>query len=145
MRKLRRIIIGLALLSAVSQQDFAPLVHLVAFPLAIVLFPFALAFVAGALISPFAFWLAVWLLWCRHRDGEYPAWARKTTAWLIHRVPPRLRASTWTDALRSRVSERWPRRAPRECAGRSMRPGRCRDCPLTRTQPAGEGARSAVA
>jgi len=141
MRRLRRIIIGLALLSAVSQQDFAPLVRLFAFPLALLLYPLALAFGGGVLIAPFAFWLAVWLAWCRHRDGEYPAWARKTAAWLRHRVPHRLRVSTWTDALRSRVSERWPRRAPRECAGRSMRPGRCRDCPLA----AGEGARSPLA
>jgi hypothetical protein len=142
MRKLRRIIIGLALLSAVGQQGLASLVHAVAFPLALLLYPFALAFVAGVLIAPFAFWLAVWLLWCRHRDGDYPVWARATATWLTHRLAHRARVSTWTEAVRGRVSERWPRRAPRECAGRSMRPGRCRDCPLTRTQTPGEDARA---
>ena len=135
MRRLRRIIIVLALLSAVSQQDFGPLVRLLAFPLALVLYPLALAVIVGVLLAPFAFGLAVWLLWCRHRDGQFPGWAQAIARWLKQRLPRRPRVTTMT------------RRFTREGGGRSMRAGRCRDCPAaTGENPAarapGEAARS---
>jgi hypothetical protein len=146
MRKLRRIIIGLALLSAVSQQDFGPLVRLFTFPLALALYPLALAVIVGVLLAPFAFGLTVWLLWCRHRDGQFPGWAQTIARWLKQRLPHRLRVTTWAQAMRGRFTERWPRRRPREGGGRSMRAGRCRDCPATGENPAArapdEGARS---
>jgi hypothetical protein len=102
MRRLTRILIGLALLSAVAQQDHDPLVRLLSFVLALMLYPFALGLVCAVALSPFALILASWLLWRRHRDGRFPGWARTAAA--------RLRV------LAGRLAQRLPRRQPRKRA-----------------------------
>jgi hypothetical protein len=78
------VIIGLALLSAVSQLDFAPLVQLIAFPLAISLFVVAPLFVLGVLGAPVLSPLGVWL-YLRWRRGE------RVPGWLVRLVPARVR------------------------------------------------------
>jgi hypothetical protein len=129
MRKFTCILIGLALLSAVSQQDFGPLYRLLAFPLALVLYPFAAAVVLAVMLSPFAFGLAAWLLWRRHRDGRFPGWA-SNAAQSVRRLAAAHLAHSRAVELTRRIARRLPRRAPRESAGPSMRSGRCPDCPL---------------
>jgi len=74
-KRITRTIIILTLLSAVSQQDFKPLVDLIAFPLGISLFFIAPLTVLAVLLSPFAFGIALWLLWQRKRHGRIPGWA----------------------------------------------------------------------
>ncbi|HEV3071853.1 MAG TPA: hypothetical protein VGY76_10570 [Solirubrobacteraceae bacterium] len=78
------VIVGLALLSAVSQLDFAPLVQLIAFPLAISLFVIAPLFVLGVLGAPVLTPLGVWL-YLRLRHGE------RVPGWLARLVPARIR------------------------------------------------------
>jgi hypothetical protein len=80
MRRRTRILVGLALLSAVAQQDHDPLVWLLSFMLALGLYPFALGVLCAFALSPFALILASWLLWRRHRDGRFPGWARAAAA-----------------------------------------------------------------
>jgi hypothetical protein len=53
-----RVILGLALLTAASRRDFAPLVDLIAFPIALSLFAIAPLSILGVLLSPFA-WRSV--------------------------------------------------------------------------------------
>jgi hypothetical protein len=68
-----RVIIALALLSAVSREDTAPLVDIVAFSLALSLYLIAPATVLAVLLSPFA---AAWGVWryARRRDGHPLPW-----------------------------------------------------------------------
>jgi hypothetical protein len=73
-KRITRTLIVLTLLSAVSQQDFKPLVDLIAFPLGISLFFIAPLAVLVVLLSPFAFGFALWLLWQRLRHGRIPGW-----------------------------------------------------------------------
>ncbi len=74
-----RVVIALALLSAVSREDTAALVDLIAFPLAISLYLIAPATVLAVLLSPFA---AAWAVWhYARRDGRQ----RPTFAGLIAR------------------------------------------------------------
>jgi hypothetical protein len=134
MRKFTRILIGLALLSAVSQQDFGPLYRLLAFPLALALYPFAAAIVLAVMLSPFAFALAAWLLWRRHRDGRYPGWA-SSAAQRVRRLAADPLVRSRPVELARRIARRIPRPRPRQSAQPSMRPGRCPDCPLN-TDPA---------
>jgi hypothetical protein len=64
-----RVIIALALLTAISRKDTAPLVDLIAFPLAMSLFVIAPLCILGALIAPFAAGALAWL-YVRHRRGH---------------------------------------------------------------------------
>jgi hypothetical protein len=64
-----RFIIAFALLTAVSRKDTAPLVDLIAFPLAMSLFVVAPLSILGALIAPFAAGALAWL-YVRHRRGR---------------------------------------------------------------------------
>jgi hypothetical protein len=121
-----RILIGLVLLSAVSQQDFVPLVRLFALPFALVLYPFALCVCAMVLLAPFA--LAAWVLSRRYHD-EKPRWVRRLARAIEDRLPPRLR--DYARTIRRWFRERWPRRCPRECARASMRAGASRECAAT--------------
>lgn len=76
-----RVIIALALLTAVSRKDYAPLVDLIAFPLAMSLFVIAPLCIIGALIAPFAAGAAVWL-YVRHRRGHpLPAPVKAGLSW----------------------------------------------------------------
>lgn len=147
MRKLRRIISTSASGNVNRRTSGPKSCWLTALSRSRPMYPLALAVIVGVLLAPFAFGLAVWLLWCRHRDGQFPGWAQAIARWLKQRLPRRLRVTTWAQAMTSRFTERWPRRRPREGGGRSMRAGRCRDCPAaTGENPAarapGEGARS---
>jgi hypothetical protein len=85
-KRLTRIIVGPALLSAASQRDFAPLVHPITFPLALALYPLALALVVGVLVSSFALGFGLWLLWHWLRDGTIPTW-------MLRAIPHPLRDS----------------------------------------------------
>jgi hypothetical protein len=64
-----RVIIALALLTAISRSYTAPLVDLIAFPLAMSLFVIAPLIVLGTLAAPFVFGAAIWL-YVRHRRGH---------------------------------------------------------------------------
>jgi hypothetical protein len=64
-----RVIIALALLTAISRSDTAPLVDLIAFPLAMSLFVIAPLIVLGTLAAPFVFGATIWL-YVRHRRGH---------------------------------------------------------------------------
>ncbi len=76
-----RVIIALALLTAISRKDTAPLVDLIAFPLAMSLFVIAPLSILGALIAPFAAGAVVWL-YVRHRRGHpLPASVKAALAW----------------------------------------------------------------
>jgi hypothetical protein len=145
MRKLTRIIIGLGLLGGISQQGSVPLYRLLVLPFALVLYPFAVLLVLTVLISPFVFGLGAWLVWRRYRDGRFPDWARIGTQ--------RLRGFTarhtpTVTRFARRVAARVPRRSPRECAERSMRPCSRADCPKRtadpRTAVVAENARKAA-
>lgn len=76
-KRITRTIIVLTLLSAVSQQDFKPLVDLIAFPLGISLFFIAPLAVLAILLSPFALGIGLWLLWQRMRHGRIPGWVHE--------------------------------------------------------------------
>ncbi|MGO9762168.1 MAG: hypothetical protein ACLP1Q_13010 [Solirubrobacteraceae bacterium] len=76
-KRITRTIIVLTLLSAVSQQDFKPLVDLIAFPLGISLFFIAPLTVLAVLLSPFALGIGLWLLWQRLRHGRIPGWVHE--------------------------------------------------------------------
>src|ERR1035441_2040122 len=76
-KRIARTIIVLTLLSAVSQQDFKPLVDLIAFPLGISLFFIAPLTVLLVLLSPFAPGVGLWLLWQRLRHGRIPGWVHE--------------------------------------------------------------------
>ena len=76
-KRITRTIIVLTLLSAVSQQDFKPLVDLIAFPLGISLFFIAPLTVLAVLLSPFAIGVGLWLLWQRLRHGRIPGWVHE--------------------------------------------------------------------
>lgn len=132
MRKLTRIIIGLGLLGAISQQDPVPLYRLLALPFALVLYPFAVVLVLTVLISPFVFGLGAWLVWRRYRDGRFPGWARigaqRLRGFTARNTPSVTRFAR-------RVADRLPRRGPRECAERSMRPCSRADCPMRAADP----------
>lgn len=94
-KRIRRTIIVLALLSAVSQQDFKPLVDLIAFPLGISLFFIAPLAVLAVLLSPFALGIGLWLLWQRLRHGRIPGWVHEL-------IPPRLKHRQGPAASRPR-------------------------------------------
>ncbi len=137
MRKFTRILIALAVLSAAVQQDFGALSRLIEFPLALALYVFAVAVVLAVMLSPFAFALAAWLLWRRHRDGRFPGWAT-SVAQRARRLMADHIAHSRAVAIARWVARRLPRRRPRESAGPSMRPGPvCPDCPPS-PAPAGE-------
>jgi hypothetical protein len=75
-----RAIIALALLTAVSRQDYAPLVDLIAFPIALSLLAIAPLSILGVLLSPFAAAFGFWL-YTRHRRGHpMPSWLVRFTA-----------------------------------------------------------------
>ena len=75
-----RAIFALALLTAVSRQDFAPLVDLIAFPIALSLFVIAPLSILGVLLAPFAAAFGLWL-YIRHRRGHpMPSWLVRFTA-----------------------------------------------------------------
>jgi hypothetical protein len=75
-----RAIIALALLTAVSRQDYALLVDLIAFPIALSLFVIAPLSILGVLLSPFAAAFGLWL-YSRHRRGHpMPCWLVRFTA-----------------------------------------------------------------
>jgi hypothetical protein len=137
MRKFTRILIALAVLSAAVQQDFGALYRLIEFPLALALYVFAVAVVLAVMLSPFAFALAAWLLWRRHRTGRFPGWATNIAQRARRLTADRI-AHSRAVAVARRVARRLPRLRPRESAGPSMRPGPvCPDCPLN-PGPAGE-------
>lgn len=74
-----RAIFALALLTAVSRQDFAPLVDLIAFPIALSLFVIAPLSILGALLAPLAATFGLWL-YIRHRRGHpMPSWLVRFT------------------------------------------------------------------
>ncbi len=88
-KRITRTIIVLTLLSAVSQQDFKPLVDLIAFPLGISLFFIAPLAVLALFLSPFALGIGLWLLWQRLRHGRIPGWVHELIpARLKHRRRP---------------------------------------------------------
>ena len=88
-KRITRTIIILTLLSAVSQQDFKPLVDLIMFPLGISLFFIAPLAVVAVLLSPFALGIGLWLLWQRMRHGRIPGWVHELIpARLKHRRSP---------------------------------------------------------
>jgi len=117
MRKFTRILIALALLGAVSQQDYGPLYRLLAFPLALVVYPFEALVVLAVTLSPIAVAFAVWLLWRRHRDGRLPGWAA--------RAAQRVRRAAADGLARSRTVDRARRLAQRyRGPGRGKAPGR---------------------
>ena len=94
-KRITRTIIILTLLGAVSQQDFKPLVDLIAFPLGISLFFIAPVAVLAVLLSPLLVGIGLWLLWQRVRHGHIPGWVQEL-------IPARLKRRRRPAASRPR-------------------------------------------
>ncbi len=81
------ILIGLVLISDVSRREGGVLVHLLALPAALVLYPLAGLVILAILAAPFLYGLGLFLLWRWLRDGRLPAWVGRTVRWLRSRRP----------------------------------------------------------
>ena len=88
-RRFMFIVIVLVLVSGVSRREPGVLVHLLALPAALVLYPLAYLMILLCLASPLLFGLGLWLLWRWMRDGRLPPWTGRTVRWLRSRGPSR--------------------------------------------------------
>lgn len=86
-RRFTFILVGLVLISDVSRREPGVLVHLLALPAALLLYPLACLAILGILAAPFVYGLGLWLLWRWTRDGELPAWVGRGVRWLRSRRP----------------------------------------------------------
>jgi hypothetical protein len=102
-----RVIIALALLTAVSRKDTAPLVDLIAFPLAMTLFVIATLSILGALIAPFAAGALVWLYVRRRRGHPLPAPVKAALARCSERRPWLARIAASAKAARAGAETAW--------------------------------------
>jgi hypothetical protein len=86
-RRIMFTLIGLAVVSSLGRREGSLLVHLLAIPTALLLYPLAMLAVFAILISPFVYALGGWLLWARLRDGEFPDCAKRAMQWASARRP----------------------------------------------------------
>jgi hypothetical protein len=119
-----RILIGVMLLSAVSQQRGlgSLLWRLLAFAFALALYPFAMLVVFAVALSPLAFALSAWLLWCRHHDGQFPGWVSSSARRARRFAVAHLAHSRAAKFVRRVTQQRLWRACPRQSAAPSMRP-----------------------
>jgi hypothetical protein len=80
-------IIALTLLAAVSRQDSAPLVDLIAVVIAIPLYLIAVVFLVAVAVSPLVGSYAIWLYIGRRRGHPLPAWTSHMYRHATRRCP----------------------------------------------------------
>lgn len=107
-----RVIIALALLTAISRSDTAPLVDLIAFPLAMSLFVIAPLIVLGTLAAPFVFGATIWL-YVRHRRGHpLPVPIKAAAKWCSGKALRRPRLARPLASARAAASAAWHSQRP---------------------------------